>query len=140
MFLEDKKDGKVRKFAPLYRVSPFWKVDISSYWDSLRNPVEIVYSYYPHEITDSNWDSLINTCPNQTVNFYFITEETMRSKTWDEICKDQLYVKKVKFHLSDLTIEDPIPVKIYSVKYSMSEEKIKKLKDLLKPRNAKIVY
>ena len=36
------------------------------------------------------------------VNFFFIKESTMRSYTWEEICKKQLYEKKIKYSYKEL--------------------------------------
>jgi hypothetical protein len=36
------------------------------------------------------------------INLFFITEETMRKKTWTEIYKKQLYTKKMRINVSDL--------------------------------------
>jgi hypothetical protein len=34
-------------------------------------------------------------CKDNKLKLYFIKEITMRTKTWEEICKDQLYEKRV---------------------------------------------
>jgi hypothetical protein len=35
------------------------------------------------------------TCKDNKLRLYFIKEITMRTKTWEEICKNGLYVKKM---------------------------------------------
>jgi len=49
--------------------------------------------------TNSKWIPFTN---KDYVNFFFIKESTMRSNTWEKICKKQLYEKKVKYSYKEL--------------------------------------
>ena len=41
-------------------------------------------------------------CKNNKLNLFFITESTMRKKTWDQICENQLFEKKIVVNQAEL--------------------------------------
>ncbi len=47
-------------------------------------------------------ESLLNESADKKIRLFFIKEETMRNKTWDYICKHQIYIKKMTFSSEEL--------------------------------------
>lgn len=47
-------------------------------------------------------ESLLNKSTDKNIRLFFIKEETMKNKTWDEICKHQNYTKKMTLSLEEL--------------------------------------
>jgi hypothetical protein len=47
-------------------------------------------------------ESAIKQCCDKKIRLYFITEKTMREKTWKEIHKNQLYKKKITLTIDEL--------------------------------------
>lgn len=47
-------------------------------------------------------ESLLNKCKDKKIRLFFIKEETLRNKTWTEICKQQIYIKKKTLNIEEL--------------------------------------
>ncbi len=78
-----KKDSII---SPVYRLNAY-----SYYVDFEKNDGGIIFNDYSAKSVDKK------------VRLYFIKESTMRTKTWDEIYKGQLYEKKMIFTEDELT-------------------------------------
>lgn len=72
--------------------SPIYRVDAYSFYTDFKNNVGgIVFNYYSSKSNDKK------------IRLYFIKESVMRTKTWNEIYKGQLYEKKMIFSEDELT-------------------------------------
>ncbi len=47
-------------------------------------------------------ESLVNQSPDKKLRLFFIKEETMRTKSWEEICNKQICAKKLTLTVTDL--------------------------------------
>lgn len=47
-------------------------------------------------------ESLLNESTDKIIRLFFIKEETIRNKTWDEICEQQIYIKKITLSVEEL--------------------------------------
>jgi hypothetical protein len=50
----------------------------------------------------SGREELLNESPDKKIRLFFISEKTMRSKTWKEIINKKEYIKKVTISIDDL--------------------------------------
>ena len=98
-------------------------VRINKYGNRLDTICYPDYRINPHSYTVFHDDGIhavgkFRPYPDKDyVNFFFIKESTMRSYTWEEICKKQLYERKVKYTYRDLDkmqyqiLYKPLPLK-----------------------------
>jgi len=73
-------------------ISPVYRINAHSFYvDFDKNEGGIIFNDY------------ISKCADKKIRLYFIRENIMRSKTWNEIYKGQLYEKKMIFSEDDLS-------------------------------------
>jgi len=58
-------------------------------------------AYNSRGIGTTGRESLVNESPDKKLRLFFIKEETLRKKTWEEICEKQLYAKKLTLTVTD---------------------------------------
>lgn len=80
MFLIDTIDGVEEISSPPYRIPP----------------------YEFKSILAINWQGKINSCPDSTLKLFVISEQTMKTKSWEEIWKNQLFYQKAEFKYTDV--------------------------------------
>ena len=80
LFFIDTIDGVEEISSPPYRIPP--------------------YEY--KSILAINWQEKINSCPDSTLKIFVISEQIMRTKSWEEIWKNQLVYQKVEFKYTDV--------------------------------------
>jgi len=67
---------------------------------SFKDTIVKIYPHYrisPHTgnlLNLAGQKSLLNKCPDKKIRIFFIKEETMRTRSWEDIVQYQLYEKK----------------------------------------------
>ena len=84
LFEEVNIDNKVSKRSPCYRLNPYSNGSIG----------------IPGRIT------LLQSCDDNMLRLFFITESTMREYSWEEICENQMYEKRLTLTKKDLEKTD----------------------------------
>jgi len=55
---------------------------------------------------DRKVEQIFNRCKDRKMRFYFILESTMREYSWEEICENQMYEKRLTLTKEDLEKTD----------------------------------
>lgn len=70
--------------------------------DNIISPDYRVDAYNSRGIGTIGRESLVNKSKDKKLRLFFIKEETMRTRTWEEICKKQICAKKRTLTVDDL--------------------------------------
>lgn len=72
-------------------------------FDEITSPEYRICAYsYKDQTKIGSWEEMVKNCADRTLKFFFITEDSMKEHTWEEIVRDQLFVRKHVYTLDEL--------------------------------------
>lgn len=88
--------NKLSLFEEHYIEEAYWVNRNKTFKDTIikTHPCYRINPYNGRELNLPGQESLLNDSPDKKIRIFYIKEETMRTKTWAEIVKCQLYEKK----------------------------------------------
>jgi hypothetical protein len=60
------------------------------------------YSIYKGGLYNRSWEKYIENCADKTLKVFFIDERVIKSKEWNEIVKNKLYLKRIELTYKQL--------------------------------------
>ena len=83
-------------------IRSLYLLDTTDGVEKISSPPYRIPAYEFKSIISRNWKSKINNCPDSALKVFVISEQTMKTKSWEEIWKNQLYIQRAEFKYEEV--------------------------------------